>query len=70
MSTRKKLLVVVESFIEDKNASWNHKDWICLVEEVKSKGIKIKNNDLGAVLESERDKYNAKKHGIKIPMLD
>ena len=66
MGNRKKLLQLIDRFVEEKSGSWNHEDWLFLVNNVKENGIEIQENNLGDLLESERDKYNAKKHGIEI----
>ncbi|MBN2367955.1 hypothetical protein JXC34_02975, partial [Candidatus Woesearchaeota archaeon] len=66
MGSKKNLLQLVDEFIEEKNASWNHEDWTSFVSKVKSEGIDLKEETLGNLLETRKEKYTAKIHGLKI----
>lgn len=61
-----KLLHILDEFIEEKNASWNHDDWLLLIKKINSSGIVIPDIDLGNVLENEKSVYLAKKQGLNI----
>jgi hypothetical protein len=64
--SKKELVGLLDKFIEEKNASWNHEDWLSLVSKVKEKGFDISENELGQLLEGERDVFYAKKSGTYI----
>jgi hypothetical protein len=66
MVKKRELLHLLDRFIEEKSASWNHDDWLSLVEKVKVKKFSINEQELGDLLEKERDNYNAKKLGLHI----
>ena len=49
-----KLLNLLDEFIVEKNASWNHQDWLSLLDRINSNGIKIPESELGEILENEK----------------
>ena len=61
MGTKKELIALVDEFVEEKNAKWEHEDWLRLTNKVKEKGLNVKEEELGKLLEKEREIYKAKK---------
>ena len=61
MGSKKELVSFVDSFIKAKKASWDHDDWLVLVENVNKKGHDISDSKLGNLLEQRREIFYAKK---------
>ena len=66
MGSKKELVSFVDSFIKAKKASWDHDDWLVLVENVKKKGHDISDSKLGNLLEQRREIFYAKKYETRI----
>lgn len=51
-----KFFQIVDKFLKDTNMKWNHEDWLHLIHEVKHAGYKITEDELGAMIERERER--------------
>lgn len=51
-----KFFKIIEKFLKDTNLKWNHDDWLRLVHDVKEEGYKITEDELGLLIERERER--------------
>ena len=56
-----KLIRIIDNFIEETNMQWNHQDWLSLLSKVERAGYKVNPNDIGLMIERERDRRRISK---------
>ena len=56
-----KFFQIIDKFLKDTNMKWNHDDWLRLINDVKESGYKITENELGLLIERERERILNKK---------
>lgn len=53
---------VLMTFVKQNNGSWNHAEWLELVDKVKAKGYECDSDELGVLLEQKKEEYWAKQN--------
>jgi len=59
IATNSDLMRDLNSFIKEKDGSWNHDDWISFVDTLRDRGHEFDINALGYVLEEQKRVYSA-----------
>lgn len=55
MHNKFKLFDIIDQFLKETNMSWNHGQWLALLSKVERAGYKINPDELGRMIERERD---------------
>lgn len=51
---------ILQDFFKETNFTWNHDDWVSLLDNMQTAGYKVNEVELGAILEREREAYYKK----------